>query len=356
MFTTYSGSPASGMPVSCRRRTSSLAPTRLPMRPRPSMAASSAANHASKRPGRFCAARSSSMPWSTRRWPSGFSQWHRNNKMSTACFRVDSCGDTSDRVMPLMHLGCCSASCAPGLLLNNERNALSTSYSCASSASPAGRECSPDKKLDSTCVPLASTKLWSQPMAHVRSVTASDSMCLVVTLPSMNFLMNHSGELRMSTIGAAVAVLAAAVAKRRPRSRSAVCVVRRSLYTSVHFLSIPNSSILCSASLGGAPGPASRSRRLMRSVNIRSTSLSGGRVVRSSGRRASSDCRSAPTSESGSITARSVDMSVRIGVDARSTPEVVLGAASRTGVIVGALVASGFSSATTRRAVCASSC
>ena len=100
-----------------------------------------------------------------------------------------------------MHLACCSASCAPGLLLNSERNALSTSYSSASSCSDGCvRECSPDRKLASTGVPLASTKLWSHPIAQVRSVTASDSMCLVVTVPSTNFLMNHSGELRISTI------------------------------------------------------------------------------------------------------------------------------------------------------------
>ena len=62
----------------------------------------------------------------------------------------------------LMHLGCCSASCAPGLLLKSERKAFSTSYSSARSCPLGGtRECSPARKDERTGVPLASTKFFS---------------------------------------------------------------------------------------------------------------------------------------------------------------------------------------------------
>ena len=96
LFTTYSVRPDSLVLASCRRRTSSEAPTRLPISPRPSSTVSSAPNQTSKRPGALRAARRSSIPCSTSRCPCGFSQWQRNRRMSAACFRVASCGETSE--------------------------------------------------------------------------------------------------------------------------------------------------------------------------------------------------------------------------------------------------------------------
>ena len=206
--------------------------------------------------------------------------------------RDERLGDAAD------DLGCCSASCAPGLLLKSERKALSTSYSNAMSCSLGGtRECSPERKLESTGVPFASTKFCSQPRAHVRSVTASDSMCLLVTEPSINFLMNHSGELRISTIvdcgAGAETVLGGNTRYVRSRSRSALFSVSRSLYTSVHFLSTLNVDMFCRESLDGGTSPVfdSKSRRSIRSRNMRSTSASGGRLSRASDMFASTERR-----------------------------------------------------------------
>lgn len=115
-----------------RLRTCWLAPTELPILPRPSIAASQNQNQPSNLPGSLRDVEKSSSPLRTRLNPRIRSRAMKNVKSSTTLLRV-GISDASEAVMGEIDVLLSIASLAPSGLLNRVRRHLTSSASIATS-------------------------------------------------------------------------------------------------------------------------------------------------------------------------------------------------------------------------------